>query len=57
VPVTLEVFLVLAPLAPDLDGDEDRDHTDNDADPQKGGEQADVLADSFACGEKHCVGA
>lgn len=55
-PVALEVLLVLAPLAAHLNGDEDGDHADDDPDPDKGGEQADVLADSCACGEKHRAG-
>jgi hypothetical protein len=55
-PAPLYVFLVLAPLAADLNGDEDGDHTDNDPDPHKRGEQTDVLADSCASGEKHRLG-
>jgi hypothetical protein len=56
VPVPFQVFLVLAPLAAHLNGDEDADHADDDPDPHEGGEQAYVLADGCACGEKHRVG-
>jgi hypothetical protein len=55
--MALQVFLVLAALAADLNRDEHGDDADDDADPSEDCDQADVLADGCACGEKHRVGA
>jgi hypothetical protein len=49
-----EVLLVLPALAANLDRDVDHDDVDDQADPEKGGAETDVLDDGFAgCEDEH----